>query len=83
MSRPRTSEPRNQQLLLRLTARQMEVLASIAHLERTTPNGYAHQILVEHLASMARNRRVQADLANRAAYEADAVATTAIRRRSP
>jgi hypothetical protein len=82
MPRPRVSEPRDQQLLLRLTARQLEVLESVAHLERTKPNTYAHQVLVEHLASMAQNPRVQADLENRAAYDADAAAATPLRERS-
>lgn len=81
MPRPRTQEPRDQQLLLRLTARQLKVLESVAHLERTKPNAYAHQVLVEHLASMANNTRVQADLTNRASYDADAVAASPLRER--
>lgn len=69
MPRPRAQEPRDKQLLLRLTARQYEVLESVAHLERTTANAYAHQALVEHLAGVVRSPRVQADLKNRAAYD--------------
>jgi hypothetical protein len=53
----------------------------VAHLERTKPNTYAHQVLVQHLAAMEKNPRVQADLANRAAYESDAVASTPLRGR--
>jgi hypothetical protein len=82
MPRPKADEPRNQQLLLRLTVRQFEVLESVAHLERTKPSAYAHQILVEHLAAMTKNPRVQADLANRAAYDADATAATPLRERA-
>ena len=81
IARPKTAEPRDQQLLLRLTARQLEVLKSVAHLEGTTANTYAQQILVDHLAAMAGNPRVQADLANRAAYDAYAAATSSLRRR--
>lgn len=81
MPRPRAPEPRDQQLLLRLTARQLEVLTSVAHLERSKPNTYAHGILVEHLGAVARNPRVQADLANRAAYDADAAAAVPLRER--
>lgn len=80
MPRPRADEPRDQQLLLRFTARQMEILESVAHLERATPNAYAHEVLVEHLAAMAKNARVQADQANRAAYEADLATTSPLRK---
>jgi hypothetical protein len=81
MPRPKAAEPRDQPLLLRLTARQLEVLQSVAHLERTRPNTYVHQLLVQHLASMVKNPRVQADLANRAAYDGDSTAATRMRDR--
>jgi len=74
--KPKADEPRDQQLLIRLTARQQEVLESVAHLEHTTPNRYAHQTLVDHLGRLMRNRRVRADLQNRAAYDSDAASTT-------
>ena len=79
MPRPRVVEPRNRQLLLRLTVRQAEVLESVAHLERTRSNTYAHQVLVEHLTAMEKNPRVRADLKNRAVYDADAVDATPLR----
>ncbi len=82
MPRPRKEEPRDQQLLLRLTTRQLEVLESVAHLERVSPNTYAHQLLVDHLAAMAQHPRVQADLANRAAYDADAARASPLRRQN-
>lgn len=72
-------EPRNKQLLIRLTTRQVDVLESVAHLERTTSNTYAHQVLVDHLAAVLRNPRVQADLQNREAYERDLAATEVLR----
>jgi len=80
MPRPKAIEPRDHQLLLRLTAQQLELLESVAHLERSTPNAYAHQLLVEHLAAMTANPRVQADLANRAGYAAETATTTSLRR---
>lgn len=80
MARPRSKDPRIKQLLLRMTERQMEILESVAHLERTTPNGYAHQVLIEHLGAMAKNPRVQADIKNRTAYECDNADTAPIRR---
>ena len=82
MSRPKAKEPRDQQLMLRLTARQLEVLESVAHLDRTRPNAYVHQFLVQHLASMVNNPRVQADLANRTAYDQDATTATPLRERA-
>ncbi|MDQ3680262.1 MAG: hypothetical protein M3378_06925 [Actinomycetota bacterium] len=54
----------------------------MAHLERTKPNSYAHQILVEHLAALVNNPRVQADLANRAGYDADGAVATPLHERS-
>ncbi len=82
MPRPRAAEPREEQLLLRLTARQLELLESVAHLERSRPNAYAHQVLIDHLAAMVKNPRVQADLANRAAYDGDAATATPLRDRA-
>lgn len=82
MPRPKAPEPRDQQLLLRLTERQREVLESVAHLENATPNSYSHQVLVEHLSAMVKNPRVQADLANRVAYAADAAVATPLRKRA-
>ncbi len=81
MPKPKAQEPREHQLLIRLTARQQAVLESVAHLERATPNQYAHQVLVDHLANMTSNPRVLADLENRAAYARDLAATTALDRR--
>lgn len=81
MPKPRAREPRDHQLLVRLTARQHAVLESVAHLERTTPNQYAHQVLVDHLARMTSNPRVRADLDNREAYSRDVAATTPLSQR--
>lgn len=81
MPRPKADEPRREQLLLRLTRRQLDVLEAVAHLERTSPNRYAHQVLVDHLAQTLRNPRVQADLANRHAYSEDRAVTTELSRR--
>jgi hypothetical protein len=80
MPRQRSTQPRDEQLLIRLTARQLRVLQSVAHLESAkSPNAYAHRLLVDHLESMEKNRRVQADLKNRDAYDADAKKATPLR----
>lgn len=82
MPRPRATEPRDEQLLIRITARQLRVLQSVAHLEKAkSPNAYAHRLLVDHLESMEKNQRVQADLKNRDAYDADAKTATPLRGR--
>lgn len=81
MPRPKADEPRDHPLLIRLTARQVEVLQSVAHLARTTPNSYLHQLLVEHLATMVNNSHVKADLENRAAFDAEAATATPLRGR--
>lgn len=80
MPRPRATEPRDEQLLIRITARQLRVLQSVAHLENAkSTNAYAHQLLIDHLESMEKNRRVQADLKNRDEYDADAKKATPLR----
>jgi hypothetical protein len=56
--------------MLRLTARQREVLDAIAHLEAMTSNAYAHQVLVSHLAQIATDPAVKRDIENRRAYRA-------------
>jgi uncharacterized protein (DUF1778 family) len=70
VSRSKAEHPRDQALLLRLTAEQRDVLESAAHLARTTPNGYAYKLLSDHLATLATQSHVAADRANRAAFDA-------------
>lgn len=81
MPRPKADEPRDQPLLIRLTARQLEVLQSVAHLARITPNTYLHQLLVDHLAGMVSNPHVKADFENRVAFDAAAATATPLRGR--
>lgn len=66
---------RSEQLLLRLTVEELEWVESAAHLERCTPNAYVYELVRAHVASLAHNEHVRADLANRRAYK-DAQATT-------
>lgn len=78
MPRPKPSEPREKTVLFRVTERQWQVLIAVAHLDAITPNEYVHQLLVTHLAQVLRNPHVQADLANRAGYEAASASTVPI-----
>ncbi len=71
MPRRPPGEPRDQQLLVRLSATDHDVLRAIAHLEGMTPNAYAHQLLAGHLTRLRSHPRVLADLANRRAYTAE------------
>jgi hypothetical protein len=70
VSRAKAENPRDKPLLLRLTAEQMDVLESAAHLGRVTANGYAYDLLSKHLASVATQPHVLADRANRADFDA-------------
>jgi hypothetical protein len=70
MARRWAAEKRDQQLLVRITARQREVLESVAHLARVSPPEYVHQLLVGHLAARANDPFVVRDLENRAAFAA-------------
>lgn len=69
MSRKKATDPRSEQLLLRLTKAEMEVLESIAHLERVTPNGYAYGLLSKHIVRLRTQPHVAADLTNRRSYD--------------
>lgn len=71
MPRRSAGEPRDQQLLVRLSAKDHDVLRAIAHLEGITPSAYAHQLLAGHLEHLRSHPRVAADLANRRAYAAE------------
>lgn len=73
-------EPRTEQVQLRITNVQLEVLEAVAHLEGSTPSSYAHQVVVEHLAKMATDDHVRTDIENRRAYVAKTATTTSIRR---
>lgn len=70
MSRAKAENPRTKSLLLRLTAEQMDVLESAAHLARVTANGYAYDLLSKHLATVATQPHVIADRSNRADFDA-------------
>ena len=78
MPKPKAAEPRVVQVLLRLTTRHGRVLDAVAHLEGTTANLYARDLLEAHLDVVERHPRVQADLDNRSGYEADKATTTPI-----
>ncbi len=71
MPRRPSGQPRDQQLLVRLSASDHDVLRSIAHLEGITPSAYAHRLLAGHLERLSSHPRVAADLANRRAYAAE------------
>src|SRR5690348_10339526 len=69
MPRPRAEEPRSEQLLIRLTAEQYEILRSLAHLEGVkSPNRMAYDVLVKRLEQARQDPLIKADIQNRAAY---------------
>lgn len=70
MSRARAENPRNKPLLLRLTAEQIDVLESAAHLARVPANGYVYDVLTKHLTAVAKQPHVVADRSNRADFDA-------------
>jgi hypothetical protein len=53
VGRPSLAEPRDRQLLIRLTANQMDVLEAQAYLERVTPSACAHRQLAAWLDRIA------------------------------
>ena len=58
---------RVEQILLRLTAEELEWVESAAHLDHLTPNAYVYRLVQSHLASLSRNQFVRADVENRRA----------------
>jgi hypothetical protein len=68
MPRPRAAEPRSEQLMLRLTPSQLQVLEAAAHLAGSTPNRYAYDLLSGHLGQLVKDDLIRAALANRAAW---------------
>ena len=69
LPRPRSTDPRSEQVLLRLTMSELRVLQAVAHLDGSTASGYARGLVVAHLQVVSQDELVKADLANREAYE--------------
>jgi hypothetical protein len=58
-------DPRTQQLLIRLTSDELEVLESAAHLNRQTPASYSYALIQSHVASLRSDPFIARDLQNR------------------
>ena len=76
MPRSKSSSPRSEQLLLRLTADELEVLEVVAHLERRTVNSYVYGLVQAHVQTLRTNEFVRTDLENRRRYQASSAQTT-------
>jgi hypothetical protein len=74
MPRKVVGEPRSQQLLIRVTADELEVLESAAHLNRQTPASYTYALIQGHIAALRSNQFIARDLQNRRAF-ADSLAS--------
>jgi hypothetical protein len=58
-------DPRTQQLLIRLTTDELEVLESAAHLNHQTPASYSYALIQNHIASLRSDAFIARDLQNR------------------
>lgn len=68
---PRSVSPgerRTNQLLVRITDGEFEVLQAASHLRGLSPNAYAHELLRSHLSRLESDEFVQKDVANRRAF---------------
>ena len=86
MGRPRAEDPRSNQLILRLTDGQVEILNAIAYLEGTTANQYAFEQIISHLVSLSEtSAHVQREIANRRDYQSQNASVSKLpsRRRAP
>jgi hypothetical protein len=70
-------EPRSQQLLIRVTADELEVLESAAHLHRQTPASYSYALIQSHVARLRSDPFIARDLQNRLAFR-DSLASTVV-----
>lgn len=77
MPRKIVGEPRDQQLLIRVTADELEVLESAAHLNRQPPASYSYALIQSHVASLRSNPFIARDLQNRHAF-AESLASTIV-----
>lgn len=77
MPRKAAGGPRNQQLLIRVTVGELEVLESAAHLNRQTPASYSYALIQHHIALLRSDPFIARDLQNRHAF-ADALASTIV-----
>lgn len=71
----RSAQKRDSQLLIRLTAEEVDVLDAAAHLERSTANAYAYRLLQAHIIALRKNEFVVRHLDNRRHYEESQSAT--------
>ena len=68
MPRPRGVDPKTEQVLIRLTAAEQEILDSVAHLERCTPSAFVRAVVTAELRRRAEDRHVKVDIKNRREY---------------
>lgn len=82
MPRKIVGKPRDQQLLIRVTADELEVLESAAHLNRQTPASYSYALIQSHVASLRSDPFIARDLQNRHAFAESLASTIALPVRS-
>lgn len=68
MGRPKLNEPRDQQLLVRVTKRHMAVLEAAAFLDEATPAGLAHHHLTAWLDLLQGDPNIQTVIKARASH---------------
>lgn len=71
--------PRSSQLLLRLTASDMDWLDSAAHLHRTTANSYLYDLVRAHIEALKSDPHVMADRRNVDSFHAQDAVTISLR----
>ena len=76
MPRPKSTSPRTEQILLRVTADEFEVLDAVGHLERQSVNAYVYGLIQSHVRSLRSNKFVNADLDNRRRYQTGSAQAT-------
>lgn len=83
MARKAANEPRDQQLLIRVTTDELEVLESAAHLNHQTPASYVYALVKTHISSLRSDPFIARDLQNRHAFADSLAPTISLPTRSP
>jgi hypothetical protein len=80
--RKAANEPRTQQLLIRVTTNELEVLESAAHLNHQTPASYAYALIQAHISALRSDPFIARDLQNRHAFTESLAPTISLPSRS-
>lgn len=81
MPRQKATSPRSEQLLIRVTEEELDILDAAGFLDRLTANSYVYQLIQAHVAALRSNPAVMNAVRLRADYDASKGKALTIERR--